>query len=229
MGWASKRNGELLDLAATVFLTVDRNLSFQQDVGRPKLAVVVLVARGNRYSDLQPLVADLLTVSVDVVPGQLVRVGVSRCKSWTDPKQAPCDQIPADLRTVSFPATITSAPDRPPNTLFYVNVRETFPGSMGFGIGVDGNVLAFLIDGPAIVKAVPTSTYLEIEGGSTVSVPSLAPSTVSFPFDGLYDYCVLKSPMPSNHWTTCYILPADLIVKHVECVSKNHQLTLTRC
>jgi hypothetical protein len=139
-----------------------------------------------------------------------------------------CDQIPADLRTVSFPATVTSAPDRPPNTLFYVNVRETFPGPMGFGIGVNGNVLAFLIDGPAIVKTVPPSTYLEIEGGSTVTVPTLAPSSVSFPFDGLYDYCVLKSPMPSNQWTTCHILPADLIVKHVECVAKNHQLTLTR-
>ena len=78
MGWASKRNGELLALAETafdVFLTVDRNLSFQQDVGRLKLAVVVLAARGNRYSDLQPLVADLLTVLVGVAPGQLIKVG----------------------------------------------------------------------------------------------------------------------------------------------------------
>ena len=139
-----------------------------------------------------------------------------------------CDQIPADLRTVSFPATVTSFPDRPPNTLFSVNVRGTFPGPMGFGIGVSGSVLAFLIDGPAIVKAVPASTYLEIAGGSTVPVPTLAPSTVSFPFSGLYDYCVLTSPMPSNHWTTCHILPADLIVKHIECVANNHQLTLTR-
>ena len=35
MGWASKRNGELLALAAAefdAFLTVDRNLSYQQDV-----------------------------------------------------------------------------------------------------------------------------------------------------------------------------------------------------
>ncbi|MEO8482589.1 MAG: DUF5615 family PIN-like protein [Acidobacteriota bacterium] len=78
MGWASKRNGELLGLAEAafdVFLTVDRNLSFQQDVGRFKLAVVVLVAKGNRHSDLQPLVADLLAVLEGVVPGQVVRVG----------------------------------------------------------------------------------------------------------------------------------------------------------
>ena len=78
MGWASKRNGELLRLAEAdfdVFLTVDRNLSFQQDVARFKLTVVVLVAKGNRHSDLQPFVAELLDVLVSVVPGQLVRVG----------------------------------------------------------------------------------------------------------------------------------------------------------
>ena len=79
MGWASKRNGELLRLAEAdfdVFLTVDRNLSFQQDTGRLKVAVVVLVAGGNRHSDLLPLIPDLLAVLVDVMPGELVKVGV---------------------------------------------------------------------------------------------------------------------------------------------------------
>jgi hypothetical protein len=78
MGWASKTNGELLALAESafdVFLTVDRNLSFQQEITRFNVAVVVLVAKGNRYSDLRPLVADLLAVLVGVAPGQLVRVG----------------------------------------------------------------------------------------------------------------------------------------------------------
>lgn len=78
MGWASKKNGELLALAEAefdVFVTVDRNLSFQQDVNRLDIAVVVLVARGNRHSDLQPLVPDLLAVLVGVAPGQLIRVG----------------------------------------------------------------------------------------------------------------------------------------------------------
>jgi hypothetical protein len=78
MGWASKKNGELLALAEggfDVFLTVDRNLLFQQDVARFKVAVVVLVAKGNRYPDLRPLVPDLLAVLAGVAPGQLVRVG----------------------------------------------------------------------------------------------------------------------------------------------------------
>ena len=78
MGWASKKNGELLALAEPefdVFLTVDRHLSFQQEVGRLDIAVVVLGAKGNRYPDLQPLVPDLLAVLVGVSPGQLIRVG----------------------------------------------------------------------------------------------------------------------------------------------------------
>lgn len=78
MGWASRRNGELLALAETqfdVFLTVDRNLSFQQDVGRLKIAVVVLVAKSNKHSDLRPLIPEILSVLDAVVPGQVINVG----------------------------------------------------------------------------------------------------------------------------------------------------------
>ena len=74
MGWASRRNGELLALAQAdfdVFLTVDRNLSFQQDTGRFDVAVVVLVAKGNRHSDLQPLIPDLLAVWWALLPVNL--------------------------------------------------------------------------------------------------------------------------------------------------------------
>jgi hypothetical protein len=63
MGWASKRNGELLALAVgarfDIFLTVDRNLSHQQDLSAFDIAVVVLVASGNRLNDLQPLIPAL--------------------------------------------------------------------------------------------------------------------------------------------------------------------------
>ena len=65
MGWASKRNGELLALAVNsfdVFLTADRNLSYQQDVSAFDIAIVVLAARGNRLDDLRPLVPRLLEV-----------------------------------------------------------------------------------------------------------------------------------------------------------------------
>ena len=48
MGWTALKNGELLPLAAThfdVFVTVDRNLSFQQDIVSFPIAVVVLHVR----------------------------------------------------------------------------------------------------------------------------------------------------------------------------------------
>jgi hypothetical protein len=65
MGWASKSNGELLALATgtfDVFLTADRNLSYQQDVSAYDIAVVVLVARSNNLDELRPLVPQILEV-----------------------------------------------------------------------------------------------------------------------------------------------------------------------
>ena len=55
MGWTTIKNGELLALASQafdVFVTVDRNLSFQQNLGRLPIAVIVLAARTNRLADL---------------------------------------------------------------------------------------------------------------------------------------------------------------------------------
>ena len=78
MGWAGKDNGDLLSLAAgqfDVFLTVDRNLSRQQTIGHLDIAVVVLVARGNRLADLRPLMPAVLESLPAVVAGQVIRVG----------------------------------------------------------------------------------------------------------------------------------------------------------
>jgi predicted nuclease of predicted toxin-antitoxin system len=63
MGWSTIRNGELLALAAKefdVFVTVDRNLSFQQKLPSFDIAVIVLRASSNRLTDLMPLVPELL-------------------------------------------------------------------------------------------------------------------------------------------------------------------------
>ena len=76
-GWASKENGELLELAASdfdVFVTVDRNLTFQQNLANLKIAVVVLGARGNRLVDLQPLVPALLDAIKTIERGQVVKI-----------------------------------------------------------------------------------------------------------------------------------------------------------
>ena len=63
MGWSTIKNGELLALATRafdVFVTVDRNLSFQQNLPAFAIAVIVLRARSNRLADLKPLVPELL-------------------------------------------------------------------------------------------------------------------------------------------------------------------------
>ena len=63
MGWGTIKNGELLPLAAKefdVFVTVDRNLSFQQNLPGFKIAIFVLRARSNRLADLRVLVPALL-------------------------------------------------------------------------------------------------------------------------------------------------------------------------
>jgi hypothetical protein len=73
-GWAGKKNGELLALAAKtypVFITVDRNLYFQQNLSTFNIAVVVLAARTNRLADLRPLAKDVLLELSILKPGQV--------------------------------------------------------------------------------------------------------------------------------------------------------------
>jgi hypothetical protein len=79
MGWSTIRNGELLASAAKefdVFVTVDRNLSFQQNLPSFAIAVIVLRARTNRLSELRPLVADLIAAIPTAKRGAVTHVGV---------------------------------------------------------------------------------------------------------------------------------------------------------
>lgn len=77
MGWTTIKNGELLALAATsfdVFITVDRNLSFQQNLSACRIAILVLCARTNRLADLQPLVPKILEMINVAQSGKAVLV-----------------------------------------------------------------------------------------------------------------------------------------------------------
>ena len=77
MGWNTIKNGELLSLAARefdVFVTVDRNLSFQQHLSDYPLAVLVLSAKTNRLADLRPLVPNLLAAISRAKAGRAVVV-----------------------------------------------------------------------------------------------------------------------------------------------------------
>lgn len=78
MGWTAIKNGELLALVSRefdAFVTVDRNLSFQQNVKTLSVAVVVLRAPSNRLSDLRLLVPEMLAILNMARPGETAIVG----------------------------------------------------------------------------------------------------------------------------------------------------------
>ena len=78
MGWSGIQNGELLALAVQhqfdVFLTGDRNLSFQQNTTQFRIAVVVLEARGIQLHHTLPLMPKVLALLPSLAPGQVVKI-----------------------------------------------------------------------------------------------------------------------------------------------------------
>lgn len=75
--WAGMKNGKLLAPAATkfdVFLTMDQNLEFQQNLASLPVAVLVIEAVSNRIEDLAPLVPEILKQLNHIQPGTLRRV-----------------------------------------------------------------------------------------------------------------------------------------------------------
>ena len=78
-GWAGLRNGDLLRRAAAagfeVFVTGDRNLTYQQNLSGSPLRIIVLVAKSNRLDDLLPLIPALLLAIEGARPGEIRRVG----------------------------------------------------------------------------------------------------------------------------------------------------------
>jgi hypothetical protein len=78
MGWCGKKNGELLQLMIgqtfEVFLTVDQNLRFQQNLQGAAVFVIVLVAASNRLVDLVPLMPSVRTALNSAKPGHIVEI-----------------------------------------------------------------------------------------------------------------------------------------------------------
>lgn len=77
-GWAGIKNGELLRRArdvCEVFVTLDRNLEFQQNVKILPFGVVVVRSRSNRIADLNPLVPGILSAVSQIGPGEVLTVG----------------------------------------------------------------------------------------------------------------------------------------------------------
>ena len=78
MGWAGKRNSELLRLLTAehfaMFLTTDQNLRYQQNFRGLQVAFIVLTAPTNKLDDLIPLMPTVRTVLETIQPGAVVEV-----------------------------------------------------------------------------------------------------------------------------------------------------------
>ncbi|HEX8163890.1 MAG TPA: DUF5615 family PIN-like protein [Pyrinomonadaceae bacterium] len=76
-GWSGVKNGRLLALAEAefdVFLTVDQNLKFQQNLKAFRIGIVLLIARNNRLRTLLPLTPAVRSALENIKAGEFVRV-----------------------------------------------------------------------------------------------------------------------------------------------------------
>lgn len=77
MGWAGKKNGELMRVARghfDVFLTADQNLQYQQNLAYAAVGVIVLVAPNNRIEMLKPLIPKVDVVLTSIKAGDVVSI-----------------------------------------------------------------------------------------------------------------------------------------------------------
>ena len=67
----------MLNLAAAefdIFLTVDQNLSFQQNLKNFNIGIILMVARNNRLKTLLPLMPAMRAAIEDVKAGEIIRI-----------------------------------------------------------------------------------------------------------------------------------------------------------
>lgn len=76
-GFGGLENGELLRAASGVydaFITVDRNLPFQQNIRSLQLGILILKARGITYEDLRPLAPRILQALSTLKAGEFIHI-----------------------------------------------------------------------------------------------------------------------------------------------------------
>lgn len=80
MGWAGKKNGELMRVAHNefdIFVTADQNLRYQQNLAYAEIGVVVLVANSTRIETLIPLMPQVLRALETISAGQVVEIAIA--------------------------------------------------------------------------------------------------------------------------------------------------------
>jgi len=139
------------------------------------------------------------------------------------------DQLPAEVRTRTYAATITplSSATQPANTLFMATLSgadlDTYYRMIA--ISVAGDYVDFDLSDNVILEEVAPETYLMIGGIGAADGATSGASTISATFHGLMDYCVTTEERDAGSVYTCVQSRA---IAHAQCSSKNHRLTLTR-
>ena len=80
LGWSGVKNGDLLRRAhrvCDVFVTLDRNLEFQQRIKVLPFGVVVVHSISNRVADLSLRISSILETAGRVTPGQIAHAGAA--------------------------------------------------------------------------------------------------------------------------------------------------------
>jgi hypothetical protein len=76
-GLKGLKNGQLLRAATGHFgalITVDQNITYQQNLESLQISILILVARSNRYESLTPLIPQALEALKQISPGEIVHI-----------------------------------------------------------------------------------------------------------------------------------------------------------
>ena len=146
---------------------------------------------------------------------------------------AACTGIPVTARARSYNATIVRHPTVP--WVFDVSISDTsvLHGYEweGMNMSVAGNYVSMFVGNlhgsSGLIEQVAPDAYVGFDGGSGASVETSF-STVSMPFDGLFEYC--KQPagsLPPTSSGTYSCLPTQPSTS-VRCISKQHTFHWSR-
>ncbi|MBI3313734.1 MAG: DUF5615 family PIN-like protein [Candidatus Omnitrophica bacterium] len=76
-GWSGRKNGELLRLAEKkfdVFITVDQNLSYQQNIIKFKISVILLTAKDNDLDTMKTFMPKVRHILESLKAGHVFKV-----------------------------------------------------------------------------------------------------------------------------------------------------------
>lgn len=77
MGWSGITNGRLMALAqdsVDVFVTLDRNLEYQQNLRMLNFGIIVVRVPDNKIASYRPLFPELLRAAEVIQPGEVIRI-----------------------------------------------------------------------------------------------------------------------------------------------------------